>query len=226
MGIHECCLVLHLFGVEDDDVRLEALPEKAPIPDAKALGRCGSHLPHRLLEGDDAFPDVVAYHPGEGAVEPRVGLPPAQDPTGGDGAPVRAHHPVGVPHHSADVLLGHSEGDHGDLGVLGQEQVEDGLRGLLALQLGDLGDPLPLVLGVVLGRRDHDGAPITVDAAGVLLYPLPYLRVLEALQEPVVPPLLSPVGHVGRQARARGDVGVLVEGDVDTLPPALANQPQ
>ena len=70
---------LHGGRVEDHDVGLHVVEEKASVGYAQAQRSKGRHLPDRLLQGDGAFvADVVGEDGGEGAVGPRAGIVPQQ----------------------------------------------------------------------------------------------------------------------------------------------------
>ena len=63
------------FGVEHRDVCRVARPYEPSVSYTVYLGGVACHAPHRVLQPEHAFSDILAEHPREGAVGPGMGFP-------------------------------------------------------------------------------------------------------------------------------------------------------
>jgi len=218
---------------------MSALKPGLRRPRSRRANGGGGHLPHRLLQGEEAqLPDVAAQHPGIGAVVSWMRLAVGHRPPGRGAEGVGPHHLEGMSQDASHILLIHGEDDHAHSPLLLEEEVDDRreliwvpskllhldevlpLSGLVPLRLdvGDVDVLPPQLLDEVLPPRQP---PLDVSA-----HTFTELRVPKPLQQLLHPPLMGPGGQQGCEARRPSPVGVLIAGDVDAPPAGLLHHLQ
>ena len=213
-------------GVEQHEVRREAVREHAAVAEAEACRRHPGHAVDRLLEAEQPLlAHELAEDPRVRAVRPRRRLVRDEDAIGPD-------HRLGMAQEGPDPVDVRPGRDLVHPQVLGEEQVADRVDGVVAGLAHDVAERPPLPRQVLRPgeRPEAHGVPRPVAgeqaAPGrqLLADPRPRAAVGQPLLQRPDAAGLDPRRQHDQQPGARPLVGVQVEADVEALGPRVVDQ--
>ena len=156
-------LVGHRGRIENDQIRVEALPYQPLAFQAQELRRQRGHLADRLLQRQDPFfPNVAAEHPRKGSVE--AGMDTILGAEGGQA--VGADHAVGILHDARDIPLVHAAENRTGRRLVIADEIEGNVQGITVFFQGDLGQTAAGPFRPA-GRAGDKDAPVAYAADNV-----------------------------------------------------------
>ena len=158
---------MDLLRIEDGDIGKVILPQQAAVAQMLALRRQRSKFANGCFQRQQVFvAHVFAQNAGKRAVRPGMRFGIAQRAFGIDGAVVVVHADPGLLHGQPHIGLAHLEINRAGVVVVGDDEIEHSVKGILVFRLRDLRQVLAFVFFQLwIQHRDDENAVGSTGAA-------------------------------------------------------------